>query len=92
MISRSIPVIIRSNPNRVNPRGFHASLLYTSDNPTVLFPVIASAVAARSAAALLARFIPPDPRRNKMPRGNENYSLKKWTSSGVNSGCDEKND
>jgi len=90
MISRIIPAIIRMSPNRKKPSAFHASLLNISDGPTIFLPEIASAVAERSAAPLLARFIPPEPRKSNAPKMMKQIPSRNAASDGEKGEFEEK--
>jgi hypothetical protein len=74
----------------MNPFGFHASLLNISDGPMISFPN-ALAAAANIAALWLARFIPPEPRKNKTPKIMNIIPSINAASLGEMCGCEEKN-
>jgi len=78
---KKIPAMIKVNPNRMWPFGFHASLRIISEGPTVSLPN-AFANEARNAALEVLWLIPPEPRRNPAPARINNIPSKAEISGG----------
>jgi len=81
----------RARAQNGKPFGFHASLLNISEGPMVCLPETALAVAASIAAWRVARFIPPEPRKSKMPRITKMIPSRNAALVGVKRGLEERN-